>query len=300
LARVREEYRWTKEYALDTGADQVGLSDEEREAAEKAASGESQEEEVQGTEPNADDAARLQKQIEDQRAAEQAAREEAVRIAEEEAAAAAAEAKRLEEEKAAAAAAAEKAKKEQEQADALMALLNAQDDAAASDAPANTRRRLQARELSMDFCFGEFSQGIFEQDCRDYAKAQAAEKKAAAEAAANAQKKAEEDAKAAADAAAAKENEIINAATKPIVIEGAVSVEDRINAAAEKLMGLKIAKADPKLIAAAQGELDFMQAKLDEAKAAEKEANPALAAKIAEMEEIRERQKEEASKLPTD
>lgn len=116
-----------------------------------------------------------------------------------------------------------------------MALLNAQDN---SDAPAASRRRLQARELTMDFCFGEFSQGIFEQDCRDYAKAQAAEKKAAAEAADAAQKKAEEDSKAAADAAAAAENEIINAATKEIKIEGAISVQDRIDAAAEKLMGL--------------------------------------------------------------
>jgi hypothetical protein len=40
LARAREEYRWTKEYALDTAAQQAGLTDEERAAAERAASGE--------------------------------------------------------------------------------------------------------------------------------------------------------------------------------------------------------------------------------------------------------------------
>lgn len=65
LARAREEYRWTSEYAIDTGAEQVGLSDEEREAAERAASGEAEEEEVQGEAPDADEAAILQAQIEE-------------------------------------------------------------------------------------------------------------------------------------------------------------------------------------------------------------------------------------------
>jgi hypothetical protein len=50
LARAREEYRWSKEYALDTGAQQVGLTPEEKEAAERAASGEA--EEVEAEEPN--------------------------------------------------------------------------------------------------------------------------------------------------------------------------------------------------------------------------------------------------------
>jgi len=95
LARAREEYRWTKEYAIDTGADQVGLSDEEREAAEKAASGEAEVVEVVAEAPKKEDADRIQKALEEQRAKEQAAREEAIRIAEEESAAAAAESARL-------------------------------------------------------------------------------------------------------------------------------------------------------------------------------------------------------------
>lgn len=70
LARAREEYRWTKEYAIDTGADQVGLTPEEKEAAEKAASGESQEEEVVAEPPSQEQADILQKQIEEQRAKE--------------------------------------------------------------------------------------------------------------------------------------------------------------------------------------------------------------------------------------
>jgi hypothetical protein len=40
LARAREEYRWTKDYAIETGPTQVGLTDEEKAAAERAASGE--------------------------------------------------------------------------------------------------------------------------------------------------------------------------------------------------------------------------------------------------------------------
>jgi hypothetical protein len=125
LARAREEYRWTKEYAVDTGADQVGLNEEERAAAERAASGE--EEEAEAAPPNENMQAILEKQIADQRALEEAERAEAIRIAEEESAAAEAAAAEQEAQRAAAEAAAKKASDEAAQADALMALLEAQE-----------------------------------------------------------------------------------------------------------------------------------------------------------------------------
>jgi hypothetical protein len=88
------------------------LSDEDREAAERAASGEPEDDGIVAEAPNAEQAADLQRQIEEQRALEQKLRKEAVEAAEAAAEAQAAEAARLEEEKAAAAAAAAKAEEE--------------------------------------------------------------------------------------------------------------------------------------------------------------------------------------------
>jgi hypothetical protein len=174
LARAREEYRWSKEYAVDTGPQQAGLTPEEKEAAERAASGEA--EEVEAEEPNEEMAAKLEAQIAEQRAKEQEAREAAVKAAEEEAAAAKAEQERLEAEKEEAAAAAEKANQESAAADALMALLAAQEESQAAEEPAPSRRRLQEEgerpdQLTKDFCSNEFINGTFNQDCMDFARA---------------------------------------------------------------------------------------------------------------------------------
>lgn len=91
MAWAREEYRWTSVYATDTAAEQAGLTEEERAEAERVASGEAPDDGVEEKPPDADLAARLQAQIEEQRAAEQELRAQAVAAAEAEA-----EAKRLE------------------------------------------------------------------------------------------------------------------------------------------------------------------------------------------------------------
>jgi hypothetical protein len=96
----------------------------------------------------------------------------------------------LEAEKEAAAAAAEKANQDAAAADALMALLAAQEESQAAEEPAPSRRRLQEAEerpdpLTMPFCSNEFINGIFNQDCMDFARAKKKEtddaKKAAQE-----------------------------------------------------------------------------------------------------------------------
>jgi hypothetical protein len=187
LARAREEYRWTLEYVIDTAAQQAGISEEEKAEAERIASGEEPDDGIEVPEMEADAAAAIQAEIERQRALEEQLRAEAVAAAEAELAAKEAEAARLAEEEAAAAAEAAEKQKEAEQADALMALLNnanppADDAAASDDAAAGTRRRLQEeRVMSMDFCMGEFVTGVFNTDCTDFARANQAEKKAAAE-----------------------------------------------------------------------------------------------------------------------
>jgi hypothetical protein len=156
LARAREEYRYTKEYAIDTAAQQEGATPEEIAAAERAASGEVDD----GIEEVAIDTAvaeELERQIAEQRAEEQRIRLEAVAKAEEELAAAQAEADRLAAEEAAAAEAAAAAAAEKEQADALFALIEAQ-QASSGDA-ASSRRRLEdgERVLSADLCTSEFT-----------------------------------------------------------------------------------------------------------------------------------------------
>lgn len=85
LARAREEYRWTKQYAIDTLPDQEGLSDEEKEAAQRAAAGEPADDGIEDKEPDPDAAAELQRKIKAQREAEQKLRKEAVEKAEAEA-----------------------------------------------------------------------------------------------------------------------------------------------------------------------------------------------------------------------
>ena len=150
LARAREEYRYTKEYAIDTAAQQEGATAEEIAAAERAASGEVDDgiEEVPIDDSVAEE---LEKQIAEQRAEEQRIRLEAVAKAEEELAAAQAEADRLAAEEAAAAEAAAAAAAEKEQADALFALIEAQQN---SGEAASSRRRLEdgERVLSKELC----------------------------------------------------------------------------------------------------------------------------------------------------
>jgi hypothetical protein len=82
LARAYEEYRWTRQYAEDTGADQVGLSQEEKDAIiaaqELAASGDDG---VAVVEVDPEAAADLQRQIDEQRRLEQEAKAKLVAAA---------------------------------------------------------------------------------------------------------------------------------------------------------------------------------------------------------------------------
>jgi len=96
LARAREEYRWTKEYAISTAPDQAGLTDEERAAAERAAAGEPEDDGIVEEAPNDVLAAQLEADIERQRAKEAELRAEAVAAAEAELQRTAEEAARLE------------------------------------------------------------------------------------------------------------------------------------------------------------------------------------------------------------
>jgi uncharacterized damage-inducible protein DinB len=80
----------------------------------------------------------------------------------------------------------------------------------------NRRRLDDAREMSMDFCMGEFLNGVFNQDCIDFARAEKAAKDEAAAEAARLQAEAEAAAKAAEEAKAAAENAILDAWTEKI------------------------------------------------------------------------------------
>jgi hypothetical protein len=82
LAKARETYTWSKDYAINTLVDQVGLSEEEKAAAQKAASGEVQEDAIEAVAVSADEEAKLKKQIADQRALEQKLKKEKVAKAE--------------------------------------------------------------------------------------------------------------------------------------------------------------------------------------------------------------------------
>jgi colicin import membrane protein len=307
LARAREEYRYTREYAIDTAAQQAGLSDEEREAAERAASGEPEDDGIEVVEVNADEQQRLMDLINNQRAEEQRIKEERVAAAEAELKAAQEEAARQEAAAAAAAEEARKAAEEKAQADALFALLEEQ----AASEPAASRRRLEDRPdpLTMPFCMGEFVQGIFAQDCQDFARAQKEAKDEAAAAADAAQKAAEAEKKAAEDAAAAAEDAKFSAFTDP-VNTGGTSVADSIKEIEEQIVIKKMEKnreKDEKKLAAINktlGELKFslglMEQTLADAKAAEREANPELAAQEELAKEIALQKKEEAERLPDD
>lgn len=121
LARAREHYRWTKEYALETAAEQAGATPEEIAAAQRAASGEP--EPLPVVEIDQDLAAQLEAEIAAQRAEEQRIKLAKVEAAQAELDAANAEAERLAKEQAEKEAAAAAAAAEKEKADALYALI---------------------------------------------------------------------------------------------------------------------------------------------------------------------------------
>lgn len=93
LSRAREEYGYAKEHAIDTAADQEGLTAEEIAAALREASGEVAAVEEVAVDANTE--AELRAEIEKQRAEEQRIKLELVAKAEEESKAAKEEADRL-------------------------------------------------------------------------------------------------------------------------------------------------------------------------------------------------------------
>lgn len=247
LARARTEYQFTKNYAVRTAADQAGLTPEEKEAAERAASGEPEDDGIEEVPVDPEEEARLIKAIEDQRAEEQRIKQELVDQAKAELEAAQEEQRRQEEAAAEAAEAARLAEEEKKQADALFALLEGQpaaDDAAPAD---GGRRRLEDRPnpLTLNFCMGEFVNLTFNEDCIEFAKAEKAAKDQAAEEAANAQREAEEAKKAADEAANSAEDGVTDAWTTE-VSTGGPSVAEQIEDIEKKLAIERLALAKDK------------------------------------------------------
>jgi hypothetical protein len=240
LARARAEFSFTEEYALATVAQQEGATAAEIAAAERAASGQG---DVPVVAVPADAAAKLQAQIEAQRAEEQRIRKEQVAAAEKELAAAKAAAEQLAAKQAAAAKEAAAALEAQKQADALMALIAAQENGGA----ASSRRKLaDARtDLTLEKCAAEFKQGTFAADCIAHAKAEKAERDRKAEAAVGAHKAADDAAKAASDKAAKAEDSVTDAWTAPVETTGP-SVNQLIKENYAKLMKAKLALAKDK------------------------------------------------------
>lgn len=89
----------------------------------------------------------------------------------------------------------------------------------------------------MTFCMGEFLQGIFNQDCRDFAVANQQAKEAAAKEAAEKQAEAERKAKEAADDEKAAQDAILNAWTEEIDT-GLPTPEEEIAALEKRLYQL--------------------------------------------------------------
>jgi hypothetical protein len=308
LARAREEYRYTKEYAVDTAAQQEGATPEEIAAAERAASGEVDDgiEEV-AIDPDA--AAELERQIAEQRAEEQRIKLELVAQAEAELEAAQAEADRLAAEEAEAAAAAAAAEAEKQQAEALFALIEANTQSQESGEAASSRRRLEGEartDLTKEICNSEFLNATFNQDCIDFVVALKAAAVAKAQEAKEAKEAAEKAAKAAEEEASAKEDGVTEAWVTKVETEGP-SVEEQITEKKKELalLSMKLSKNEDnsdlrKQVGQLKTSIKVMEASLVEAKAAEREANPAAAEAEAAALARAARLKEEAERLPDD
>lgn len=245
LARAREEYRYTKDYASKTAAQQAGLSEEEKAAAEAAASGEEQDDGIEEVPVDPAEEQRLIELIQKQREEEQRIKQELVEQAQRELEAAQEEQRKKEEEAAAAAEAAAKAEEEKKQADALFALL--ENNTAESTRRKKNRRKLEERPdpLTLAFCMSEFVTGTFNQDCMDFARAEKEAKDAAAEEAKRAQEEAEAAKKAAEEEAAAKEDGVTDAWTTE-VNTGGKSVAEEIADIEKQLAIKKLALAKDK------------------------------------------------------
>jgi hypothetical protein len=181
LARAKENYRYTKQYAVATAAAQEGATPEEIAAAQREASGEAGK--APEVEIDVSAAQALEEKIKAQRAEEQRLKLELVNKAKAELETAQREAARLEKERQDAAEAAAKADEAKKQSDALIALMqqagaggNAGGDSGAEQpaqpagTPESTRRRLaddvpREKPLDMATCSQEFTTGVFKTDC---------------------------------------------------------------------------------------------------------------------------------------
>jgi hypothetical protein len=314
LARARADFTFTEEYSLDTLAQQEGATAEEIAAAERAASGEPDVPEVTLDQGAAD---ALQKKLEEQRAEEQRIRAEQVAAAEAALAAAQAEADRLAAEQAAAAAAAAAALEAQRKADAAMALIaqmEAQQAAAGrrqrrklqgfAERPADAARQAPSDGLSVAWCTEDFVAGNFFNDCVTFTRAEKTKADEEAKSKADEQAAAVEAARLAAEAQAAQEAAVDEAWTAPVVVAGAVSVEDQMKQAKKEEMQIKLALARDKQnsqlrrdLALKQAEIAFMETTIANAKKAEADADPAAAKKAQEAAARKERALEQARQL---